>query len=101
MHNKRLGRESMKRTEACEGIAPKQFGSRKQKFADLQALNTRLYYDQFLLKRVPATSVFIDLVSSYDLVVHNIALLALQRVDMPKAPIWSTFATLQDMVHLV
>eukprot|EP00957_Ditylum_brightwellii_P195370 14885575-Ditylum_brightwellii.AAC.1 len=39
--------------------------------------------------------------SNYDLVVHNIMSLALQRVGMPKAPICCTFATLQDMVHSV
>jgi hypothetical protein len=91
----------MKRAESCGGIAPEQYGSRRQKSADLQALNTRLYYDHILLRRIPATSVFIDLVSNYDLVVHNIASLALQRVGMPKAPILCTFATLQDMVHSV
>eukprot|EP00957_Ditylum_brightwellii_P038338 2898307-Ditylum_brightwellii.AAC.1 len=91
----------MRRAEACDSIAPEQFGSRRQKSADLQALNTRLYYDCILLKRVPATSVFIDLMSNCDLVVHNIASLALQRVGKPKAPICCTFATQQGMVHLV
>eukprot|EP00957_Ditylum_brightwellii_P029445 2225480-Ditylum_brightwellii.AAC.1 len=80
MHNKRLGREAMRRAETCDDMAPEQFGSRRQKSANLQALNTRLYYDHILLKRVPATSVFIDLAFSYDLVVPNIAALALQRV---------------------
>eukprot|EP00957_Ditylum_brightwellii_P172332 13119594-Ditylum_brightwellii.AAC.1 len=68
--------------------------------ADLQALNTRLFYNYVLLERVPATSIFIDLVSNYDLVVHSIASLALQQVGIPKEPINCTFATLQDMVHM-
>jgi len=101
MHNKRLGREAMRRAERCGGVAREQFGSRKRKSADLQALNTRLFYDHILLQRTPATSVFIDLVSNYDLVTHSIASLALQRVGTPKAPILCTFTTLQDMVHVV
>eukprot|EP00957_Ditylum_brightwellii_P006660 506259-Ditylum_brightwellii.AAC.1 len=50
-----------------------------------------------VLERKPATSTFIDLVSNYDLVVHSIAVLGLQRVGMPKEPINCTFTTLQDM----
>eukprot|EP00957_Ditylum_brightwellii_P140296 10690118-Ditylum_brightwellii.AAC.1 len=46
-------------------------------------------------------SLFIDLVSNYDLAVHNIAGFALQRIGMPKAPIFCTFTTLQDMIHSV
>ena len=101
MHNKRLGKEAMQRAEECHGIAPEQYGSRKKKAADIQALNTRLFYDYVQLKRTPATSLFIDLVSNYDLVAHNIATLALQRVGTPKAPICCMFSTLQDMVHTV
>eukprot|EP00957_Ditylum_brightwellii_P183564 13982321-Ditylum_brightwellii.AAC.1 len=97
MHNKRLGKDAMRRAEACRGVAPEQFGSRHNKSADLQALNTRLFYDYVLLQKIPSASVFIDLVSNCDLVAHNIASLALQRVGVPKAPICYTFTTLQDM----
>eukprot|EP00957_Ditylum_brightwellii_P008938 676527-Ditylum_brightwellii.AAC.1 len=91
----------MDSAERLQGVADEQYGSRKQKAADIQALNTRLYYDYALLERTPATSTFIDLVSNYDLVAHSIASLALQRVNTPKAPIQCTFTTLQDMVHIV
>eukprot|EP00957_Ditylum_brightwellii_P143857 10961713-Ditylum_brightwellii.AAC.1 len=84
MHNKRLGKDAMRRAEACIGVAPEQFKSQHNKSADLQALNTRLFYDHVLLKKIPSTSVSIDLVSNYDLVVDNIASLALQRVGVPK-----------------
>eukprot|EP00957_Ditylum_brightwellii_P169381 12892118-Ditylum_brightwellii.AAC.1 len=50
---------------------------------------------------MPSTSVFIDLVSNYDLVVQNIASLALQRVGVPKAPICCTFTMIQDIVYSV
>eukprot|EP00957_Ditylum_brightwellii_P117234 8941121-Ditylum_brightwellii.AAC.1 len=99
MHNKRLGKEAMERAEKLNTIAPEQFGSRKKLSADLQALNTRLFYDYIFLERVPATSTFIDLVSNYNLVIHSIASLALQRVGMPKETIKCTFTTLQDRVH--
>eukprot|EP00957_Ditylum_brightwellii_P022700 1712325-Ditylum_brightwellii.AAC.1 len=101
MHNKRLGQEAMRRAEIMHGIAPEQFGSRREKSADLQALNTRLFYDYTLLKKHPDTSLFIDLVSNYDLVVHSIATLAMRRVGMPPAPIFCAFNTIQDMVHNV
>eukprot|EP00957_Ditylum_brightwellii_P040712 3082007-Ditylum_brightwellii.AAC.1 len=89
----------MEMVEENGGIAQEQYGSRKRVSADVQALNTRLFYDCILLERTPATNIFIDLVSNYDLVVPSIALLALQRVGMPKEPIQCTFTTLQDMVH--
>ena len=40
------------------------------------------------------------LVSNYNLIVHIIVSLSLQRVNIPKEPILSTFATLQKMTHL-
>eukprot|EP00957_Ditylum_brightwellii_P074988 5698875-Ditylum_brightwellii.AAC.1 len=87
----------MARAEEIQGVAQEQYGSRKQKAADIQALNTRLFYDYVLMEKTPAISTFIDLVSNYNLVVHSIASLAMQRVGTPKAPINCTFTTLQDM----
>eukprot|EP00957_Ditylum_brightwellii_P047340 3596844-Ditylum_brightwellii.AAC.1 len=97
MHNKMLSKDAMRRAEACGGVASEQFGSQRNKSAGLHALNAHLFYDHVLLQKIPSTSVFIDLVSNYDLVVHNIASLALQRVGVPKAPICCTFTTIQDM----
>eukprot|EP00957_Ditylum_brightwellii_P124976 9527183-Ditylum_brightwellii.AAC.1 len=99
MHNKYLGRFAMERAEGLGGIAPEQFGSRKHKYADLQALNTCLFHNFIWLERTTSTSTFIDLVSTYNLVVHSIASLALQQVGTPKELILCTFTTLQDMVH--
>eukprot|EP00957_Ditylum_brightwellii_P065859 4994787-Ditylum_brightwellii.AAC.1 len=78
MHNKQLSRVAMASAENLEGMADEQHGSRKKKAADIQALNTRLFYDYVLLERTPATSMFINLVSNYDLVVHSIVSLAFQ-----------------------
>ena len=43
MHNKSLGWYAMKHTEELEGIEPGQYGRKKSKAANLQALNTRLF----------------------------------------------------------
>lgn len=67
LHNKVLGRYTMRNAEAINGLAPEQYGSRSFKAADIQALNTRLFYDLVRLKRIPATSTFVDLVSSVQL----------------------------------
>ena len=80
-------------------ISMEQYGSRKKHATDIQALNTKLYYDLIIMEQTPTTSTLIDIVSNYDLVVHIIASLALQRVGVPRSPITFTLSTLQDMVH--
>ena len=60
-----------------------------------------MFYDLIILKRVLGTSTFDDLVSKYDLVVHSIASLSLQRSNIPKESIVCTFDTLQNMDHSV
>ena len=70
----------MSQAETLYVIAPEQYGSLKSKAADIQALNTRLFYDLIGQKRIPATSILSYLVPNYDLVVHGIASLSLQRV---------------------
>eukprot|EP00957_Ditylum_brightwellii_P178897 13626967-Ditylum_brightwellii.AAC.1 len=87
----------MRWAEISNGVTPEQFGSRRRKSADLQALSTRLFYGYTLLKKHPSTNLFIDLVSNYNLVVHSIATMAMRQVGMPPAPIYCTFNTLQDM----
>ena len=72
MHNNNLGRIATIQAENIDGLAPKKYRSQKSKAADIQALNTRLFYDLIRKNRIPATSIFADLVSNYDLVVHSI-----------------------------
>eukprot|EP00957_Ditylum_brightwellii_P089051 6781533-Ditylum_brightwellii.AAC.1 len=79
MHNKQLGWVALASAENLEGVADEQYRSRKKKAADIQVLNTWLFYDYVLLERTPSTSTFINLVSKYNLVVHSIASLALQQ----------------------
>ena len=63
--------------------------------------SARLFYNLVRQKKATSTSVFSDLIYNYDLVVHIIASLAMQRVNVPKEQINCTFSTLQNMLHLV
>ena len=99
LHKKILGRMAMRQAEELEGIYPEQYRIRESKAADTQALNTRLFYDYIRIQRIPSTRIFADLISNYDLVVHNIASLSLQIINPPKEPIMCTLTTLQDMNH--
>ena len=64
LHNKHLGNLTMRKSEELDTLDPEQYGSRKEKAMYIQALNTRLFYDLIITKRVPATSTFSDIVSN-------------------------------------
>ena len=51
-------------------------------------------------EKVTAKRIFADLISNYDLVMHSIVSLYLQRVNVPKEPTHFTFTNFQNMVHL-
>ena len=101
MHNKHFGMISRSRAETLDVIAPEQYGICKAKASEIQYLNTRLLYDFIRQNRIPETCIFAYLVSNYDLVIHRIASLSFQRVDVPKDLILCTFTTLQNMSHTV
>ena len=84
----------MYQAEEVYGIAPEQYGNQESKYGNVQALNTRLFYDLDRQKKVTSTSVFADLISDYDLVVQIISSLDLHRVNTPKEPIHCKFSTL-------
>ena len=84
----------MKQAEELEGISPEHYGRRKPKAADVQDLNTRPFYELVRQKIVTTTSIFAELISNYDLVLHSIASLDFHRVNTPKEPIHCTFTTL-------
>jgi hypothetical protein len=100
-NHKRLGRELMKRAEAHHGIAKEQYGSRKKHASADQALNKRLTFDILRQERRSAVDTAVDLASCYDLVVHSIASLSIQRQGVPEQPIVCMFTTLQNMEHTV
>ena len=84
----------MSQSESLDGLTPKQYGIWKEKAADIQELNTRLFYDLIRKKIIPATSIFTDLVSNYDLVVDSIDSLSIHRVYVSKEPILCTVSSL-------
>ena len=101
MHDTHLGKMAMSQYKNLDRIASEQYDIRKSKAAEIQALTTRLFYDITRKNRILVTSIFLDLVSNYDMVVHSIASLSLQRVDAPKEPIICTFNTIQNVNHSV
>ena len=84
-----------------EVLVPEKYVRQASKAADIQDLKTRLFYDRILLKKIPTTSIFANLVSNYYLVSQSIALLSLLIVDVSKEQILCTITTLKDMLHLV
>ena len=43
LHNKHLGELTMETVEQINALTPEQYGTRKAKAADIQALNTRIF----------------------------------------------------------
>ena len=74
----------MRQSEELEGLTPEQYGNRASKSADIQALNTRIFYEFVRLKRISDTNIFTDLISNYNLVLQIISYLELQIVSVPK-----------------
>ena len=84
----------MRKPENINALAPEKYRSKKSKAADIQALNTHLFYGIIILKRVPYTWTFTDIISNYNRLVHIIASLIIQRENIPKEPI-CPFTTLK------
>ena len=87
----------MSKAENIDRLATEQYGIRKAKVADIQALHTRLIYDLIRQTVISDTSIFENFVSNYDLVFHSIASLSLQIVNVSKEPILCAFSTIQNM----
>ena len=89
----------MSKAENLDGIAPEQYGSRSAKVAEIQYLNTRLFYDLMRQKIIPEMRISMDLVANYDLVFHSINVHP--KSQFPKEPIICTFTTIKNMTHSV
>ena len=50
LQHKKLGKTTMKTEEELDALAPEQYGIRKSKSADIQALNNRLLYYLKIIK---------------------------------------------------
>ena len=62
IHNKHLGRIAIIKSEEINALYPEQYGRRKEKEEEIQALNTSLLYDLIRLKTVPETINFVDII---------------------------------------
>ena len=91
IQKKHLGTHKMRKADRINVLAPEQYGSHTVKAAEIQALNTKMFYDLIMLKRLPYISVFVYLVSKYNIILKNIASLS--------KPILCTIMTLQNMIH--
>ena len=90
----------MRKPENPNRLAPEQYRSQKSKAEDIQDTNNRLFYYLIRKKRTLTMIIFEELVYKYELVVHSISSLSLQRVVVPKEPILCTFTTIQNTTHL-
>ena len=50
IHNKHMGRVAMRKSEELNALTPQKYGIRKEKAADIHALNTHLFYYLIILK---------------------------------------------------
>jgi hypothetical protein len=75
MNNKKLGRDMMSFAELCRTLAAEEFGSPKKHQAILATLNKRLTNDILPQLRLAGALYMNDAKSSYDHIVHNIAIL--------------------------
>ncbi len=82
-------------------LAPKQYGSRKQKSAVLQCLNKLLFYDYIRFCKQPAALCSTDAKSCYDRIVLLIVALCLCRLGASQSSVNSMITTLHQMEHCI
>ena len=100
-NNKWLGRAVMFHAELHQQMAREQYGSRKEKAADIQCLNKRLLYDYTRFTHKPLALCSNDAKSCYDRIVLIIAALCLCRLGAPKPYVQSMVNTIHGMQHHV
>jgi len=100
-NNKLIGKRMMEAAEKAGALAPEQYGSRKQMNSIAAALNKRLTFDLARQTHTPTVLCSNDAKSCYDRVVHNFAILAMQRLGVPPRVSTAMFQTLQTAVHKI
>ena len=100
-NNKIIGRELLWHAERQDLIAPEQYGSRKNRSANTQALNKKLVQDLFRQQRLTGAIGSNDAKSCYDRIVHSVAMLSMRRVDYPVEPLISMFSTLHELKQYI
>ena len=100
MNNGRMGKEAMQLALDNNLIAPEQYSRPNRKAID-HALNRRLIFDYFAMRKRPFSMTSCDLAGCYNRVIHSAISLTLQRVGISKENIASMCGTLQQMIHVV
>jgi hypothetical protein len=101
MNNKKLGQDMMRNAELHGTLAREQYGSRKNHWSIIAALNKRLAVDMLRLCRLAGALCSNDAKSCYDRIVNNIASLAMRPQGAPKNPIKCMLLTLQKAAHKI
>lgn len=101
MANGFIGRKIMTNAEKLETLAPEQYGSRKDKSAQDQALNKSLIFDVARQTKKPMVLIVNDAKSCYDRIVHVMVMLCARRNGMDLEPILSMMTTIQLMAHQI
>ena len=96
-----MARRAMAHGEDNNIIAKEQYGSKKQHSSETQALNKRLTYDAWCLRKTPGVLCSNDAKSCYDRILHVIEAICLRRFGLEKGPISSMIETLQGMAHMI
>jgi len=100
-NNKWLGCAVMFHAEAKQQMAKEQYGSRKEKSADIQCLNKRLLYDYACYTHKPMVLCSNDAKSCYNCIVLIVVALCLCRLGAPKTAVQSMVSTIHGMQHHV
>ena len=97
-NNKFLGNQMMTHAMEHGHIAPEQY-SVPGKRSILHALNKTLYFDIIRYGKYSACLTSCDLKSCYDRIAHSPAMLSARSFGVPKEPLISFFATLQEVQY--
>ena len=98
-NNKWLGRAVMFHVEEKQQMAKEQYGSRKEKSANIQCLNKRLLYDYVRYTHESMALCSNNAKSCYDWIVLVVTALCLCRLGAPKPAIQSMVSTIHGMQH--
>ena len=99
--NKHIGRDTLRHGERQRLIAPEQYGCRKNKASNTQALNKKLVEDLIRQICIEAAIGSNDAKSCFDRIVHAIAFLCMRRLGYPAEPLIHMFTTLQEaLLHV-
>ena len=96
-----MAKRAMAFGESKKLIAGEQYGSRKHHSAETQALNKRLTYDAWRLRKSVGVLCSNDAKSCYDRILHVICAICLRRFGGDKGPISSMIEMLQFMTHKI